>query len=147
MFELRPNRRQREMDLFERMAQSFQEMFEEDFTPSLSRQMQSFRADVKETKDAYIVQADLPGFKKEDITVDLENNYLTIRAERHDAEEEKEGDRIIRSERHYGSFTRRFYVNEIDENAVEASLKDGVLTIELPKKELDTDEKKRIDIK
>ena len=43
MFELRPNRRQREMDLFERMAQSFQEMFEEDFTPSLSRQMQSFR--------------------------------------------------------------------------------------------------------
>ena len=147
MFELRPNRRQREMDLFERMAQSFQEMFEEDFTPSLSRQMQSFRADVKETNDAYIVQADLPGFKKEDITVDLENNYLTIRAERHDAEEEKEGDRIIRSERHYGSFTRRFYVNEIDENAVEASLKDGVLTIELPKKELDTDEKKRIDIK
>ncbi len=146
MFELRPNRRQREMDLFERMAQSFQEIFEEDFTPSLSRQIQSFRADVKETNDAYIVQADLPGFKKEDITVDLENDYLTIRAERQAAEEEKDGDRLIRSERHYGSFTRRFYVNGINEEEVKASLEDGVLTIELPKKERGTDEKKRIDI-
>lgn len=133
MFDLRPFRRRND-DLFERFKSVFDDMFNQDFLPAFGNDFKSLRTDITETKDAYIVQADLPGFSKDDIQIDIENNYLTIRAKRDDRIEERdEKDRIIRKERHFGEFYRSFYVNDIDQDRIEAELENGVLKITLPK--------------
>ncbi|MEJ9281603.1 MULTISPECIES: Hsp20/alpha crystallin family protein [Ureibacillus] len=148
MFDLRPFRRKNE-DLFERFKNAFDEVFNDDFLPAFGRDFQSLRTDITETKDAYVVQADLPGFNKEDIQIDINNNYLTIRAKRDDQTEERdEKDRIIRKERHFGEFYRSFYINDVDQDKIEAELNNGVLKITLPKITPDDEgPSKRIQIK
>lgn len=133
VFDLRPFRRRNE-DLFERFTKAFDDAFNQDFLPTLGNEFKSLRTDITESNDAYLVQADLPGFSKDDIQIDIENNRLTIRAKREDKTEERDDeDRIIRKERHFGEFVRSFYVDNIDQNRVEAKLEDGVLKITLPK--------------
>lgn len=133
MFDLMPFRKRNE-DLFERFRKAFEDVFNDDFLPDLGSNFKSFRTDITETKDAYIVQADLPGFNKEDIQIDISNNYLTIRAKRDDRTEERdENDRVIRRERHFGEFYRSFYINDVDQDKIEAELINGVLKITLPK--------------
>ncbi|MCX8048910.1 MAG: Hsp20/alpha crystallin family protein [Methylohalobius sp.] len=90
--------------------------------------------DIKEEADRYVVQADLPGVKPEDIEVTLQNGVLTIKGERQtEAKEEKENYRRI--ERFYGSFFRRFTLPEtVEEEKIEANYDKGVLTISIPKK-------------
>ena len=97
--------------------------------------MNAFRTDVQETDDAYILESDLPGFKKEDIDVQIQDDILTIRAERHAAHEDKEQkNNYVRVERSCGSFTRSFEVSGVDTDAVTAKYENGVLTLTLPKK-------------
>ncbi|HEB77049.1 MAG TPA: Hsp20/alpha crystallin family protein [Methylothermaceae bacterium] len=90
--------------------------------------------DIKEEADRYIVQADLPGIKPEDIEVTLEKGVLTIKGHREtEAKEEKENYKRI--ERFYGSFFRRFTLPEtVDEEKIEAKYENGVLTVVIPKK-------------
>ena len=90
--------------------------------------------DVKETKEAYVFKADLPGIAEKDIEVSLSGNRLTVSGKRE--EEKKEEDEVYFTwERSYGSFTRSFTLPEgIDPDHVEADLKGGVLTIVAPKK-------------
>ncbi len=90
--------------------------------------------DIKEEADRYVVHADLPGVKPEDIDVDLHNGVLTIKGHREtEAKEEKENYKRI--ERIYGSFYRRFALPEsVDEEKIEAKYDNGVLTITIPKK-------------
>ena len=91
------------------------------------------RTDITDTGDAFVLEADLPGFKKENIKIDLENDRLTIKAERHSEHEENKNG-CIRRERHFGSFERSFDVSGIDTANIKASCNDGVLTLTLPKR-------------
>jgi len=92
--------------------------------------------DVKERDEAYVITADMPGVKKEDISITLENGILTISAETKSETEEKEGERVLRQERRYGKYVRSLRLGtEIDEKNVKANYKDGVLELILPKAE------------
>jgi HSP20 family protein len=92
--------------------------------------------DVVERNGEFVVKAELPGVKKEDIDVSVENGLLTITAESKSEHEEKEGDRIIRQERRYGRYVRSLRLGKaVDEKQVKASYKDGVLELVLPKAE------------
>ncbi len=90
--------------------------------------------DIKEEANRYVVQADLPGVKPEDIEVTLQNGVLTIKGERQtEAKEERENYKRI--ERFYGSFFRRFSLPEsVEEEKIEANYDKGVLTVSIPKK-------------
>ena len=93
------------------------------------------KIDVKEDSDAYTVHADLPGVPKDDIHVNIEGAVVSISAEKKRVVENKEGERILRSERHYGKVSRSFQLGqEIDESRAQAKFADGVLELTLPKK-------------
>ncbi len=94
------------------------------------------RLDVVERDQEFQVKAELPGIRKEDIDISLENGVLTITAESKSETEEKEGDRVIRQERRYGKYVRSLRLGkEIDDKKVQASYKDGILELTLPKAE------------
>ena len=105
----------------------------------------AFRTDVLDTGDAFKLEAELPGFKKEDIKIDIENDCLTISAERSsDTKEEQKGS-YVKRERFYGSFSRSFDVSGINVDAIEAAYTDGVLTVTLPKKAAEVPASRRLD--
>ena len=91
------------------------------------------RTDITDKGDAFVLEADLPGFKKDDIKIDLENDRLTIKAERH-SEHEAAKNGYVRRERSFGSFERSFDVSGIDTASIKANYTDGVLTLTLPKR-------------
>ena len=91
--------------------------------------------DVSETEEAYVIKAEIPEVKKEDVKVTLQDGMLTLQGERKQEKEEK-GKRFHRIERSYGSFMRSFEVpDNVDEAKLRADFKDGVLTVLLPKTE------------
>ena len=93
------------------------------------------KMDVKENDSAYTVHADIPGVKKDDIHVSIEGNQVSISAETRTAKEEKEGEKILRSERYVGKVARSFTLaHDIDEANAQARYSDGVLELTLPKK-------------
>jgi len=94
----------------------------------------AFRVDLRETENAYIVEADLPGVKKGDITLHYESPYLTIAAKRDETQEVKD-ENYVRKERRSGQFQRSIYVDNIAEAKIDAKFSDGVLTITLPKQD------------
>jgi HSP20 family protein len=95
----------------------------------------SIKVDVKEDDKSYTVHADIPGVKKEDIQVDVDGNVVSVRAETRHEKEEKKGEKVLYSERSYGMVSRSFSLPaEVDEKAVKAEYKDGVLNLVLPKK-------------
>jgi HSP20 family protein len=101
--------------------------------------------DIKETDLEYLVKAELPGLKKEDVKVTLEEGVLTIEGERKQEKEEKT-EKIHRVERFYGTFCRSFTLPEFtDASAIRAESKDGVLTVHVPK--LKIEKKKALQIK
>ena len=111
------------------------------------RDMTSFKTDIRDNGQSFILEADLPGFKKEDINIDVTGGYLTIKAERKSEYEDsdKKGN-YVRCERSYGSYQRSFSLDGIDENAISASLSDGVLKLTLPKLEKKLPETRRLEI-
>jgi HSP20 family protein len=91
--------------------------------------------DISETEGEYLIKAELPEVRKEDVKVTVENGVLTLQGERRQEKEEK-GKRFHRVERSYGSFVRSFTLPEsVDESSVKAEYKDGVLNLHLPKSE------------
>ena len=94
------------------------------------------RLDVTENDKAYLVKADIPGVKKDDINVSIDGNTVRIDAQaRSEKETRGEGEKVLRSERYYGSISRAFGVDQdIDTAKVDARYADGVLTLQLPKK-------------
>lgn len=97
-------------------------------------QMQ-IKMDVKENDGAYTVHADIPGVKKEDIHVTIEGNQVSISAEVKKEKEEKQGEKVLRSERYYGKVARSFTLaQDVDEAKAQAKYADGVLELTLPKK-------------
>ncbi len=96
---------------------------------------QQIKMDVKEQEGAYLVHAEIPGAKKEDIHVEIEGNQVSISSEVKQEKEVKEGERVLRSERYYGQVSRSFQLaHDIDEGKAVASFNNGVLELTLPKK-------------
>lgn len=122
---------------FEEMSRSFWD----------NNNVSAFRTDITEKDDKYILEADLPGFKKEDISVDIDKDCLTITAEHKSEDKEENADSYIRRERYYGSYTRSFNVKGIDTEAITAAYNDGVLTLTMPKKEPEVPAARRLEIK
>ncbi len=121
----------------------FEEMKKSFFgTMSLSE----FKTDIRQEGDNYVLEADLPGFRKEDIKIDIEGDYMTIHAERKQENKKEEGDNYIRSERSYGSFSRTFDLSGVDSERVSAAYQDGVLTLTMPKKEAVLPKARQIEI-
>jgi len=101
----------------------------------LEQQVPQIKMDVKESDGTYVVRADIPGVKKEDIKVNVDGNVVSISAEVKQEKEEKEGGRVIRSERFRGEVSRSFSLGQdVDEGAAQAKYTDGVLELTLPKK-------------
>ena len=93
-----------------------------------------FKTDIRDVGDGFVLEADLPGFKKEDIKLSLNGDTLTIKAERHsDFEDQDKKSGYLRCERSYGSYSRSFDVTGVDVSQISASYNDGVLRIRLPK--------------
>jgi HSP20 family protein len=93
------------------------------------------KVEVKESNGDYTVQAEMPGVKKEDINVQIDGNRVAISAEVKRESEQKDGERVLRSERYYGAVARSFTLaSEVDESKASASFEDGVLRLTLPKK-------------
>ena len=107
------------------------------------------KTDVHEKDGKYIMDIDLPGYKKDDVKISLYNGNLTISAEKNESNEEKDvKGNLIRQERYSGSCSRSFYVGDsIRDNDIQASFKDGILTITVPTEaHKEETEKKYIDI-
>jgi HSP20 family protein len=95
----------------------------------------AIKVDIKEQDKAYLVHAELPGVKKEDIHVNVEGPVVSISAERRQEKEVKEGERVLRIERQFGKVSRSFQLGqEIDDGQASAKYADGVLELTLPKK-------------
>ena len=108
----------------------------------------SFSTDIRETDTAYVLEADLPGFKKEDINIDINGTTLVISAQKKTETEEKSEDgKYIRRERSTGSFKRSFDITDVDTENISAEYKNGILTIELPKQKPEEPVSKHLDIK
>ena len=92
------------------------------------------KTDVRETEDTYEVDVDLPGFKKDEINVDLKDGYLTISAAKGlDKDEKTKEGKYIRQERYSGACSRSFFVGDVEAKDVSAKYEDGILRISLPK--------------
>lgn len=99
------------------------------------RVVRRMRIDVAEQGGEYRVHADLPGVKKEDIHIEIDGDQVTITAEARSVREEKEGERVLHSERYVGKVARTFRLGEeLDESKAVAKFNDGVLELTLPKK-------------
>jgi HSP20 family protein len=122
--------------MYDRMNRLFGEDFLDEssrngLTPSAWRPM----TDIYETKENYVFKVELPGFKKDDIKVEFSGETLTLRGERKQ-EEETKNENCHRLERSYGMFERSFTIpKNVDSKKIDASLKDGILVLTIPKEE------------
>ena len=108
----------------------------------------SFRTDIKDAGDAYIVEAELPGFAKEDVNISIDNDVMTVSASREEKKEEKnEKHRYVRKERRTCSYARSFDVSEIETEKIEGSLENGILTLTLPKKAVQKPASRKVELK
>lgn len=119
---------------------------EKNFFGDIDQNLSQFRTDIIDDGDHYTMKADLPGFAKEDIHIDLNDNTLTIHAE-HKEENETKNDNYVRRERRYGSFSRSFDVSNINTSDIDASYINGVLELKLPKLETVVPEPRKIEVK
>lgn len=152
MFELRPfdhrNNHLRTYDPFREMEELERAFFGRPFVGERSfAGLSEFKTDIRDQGDSYLLEADLPGFRKEDIHIDLDGDTMTIRAERHSEHEEKDKEgSYLRCERSYGSYQRSFDVSGIEESGLKAEYADGVLKLTMPKKQQTVSSARRIEI-
>ena len=112
-----------------------------------SRKEQHMKCDIYEKGGDYHIEMDIPGFNKDEISVETKDGYLKITAEKKEEHnEENEEKNYIRRERIYGKYERSFYLGDLDEDKINASFENGMLRIVVPKKE-EKDTKKVIEIK
>ncbi len=117
--------------------------FFDDFFPE--KTVNSMRCDIYEKDNNYHVVMDIPGFDKEDVNIECDNDYLTISASKSTSKDE-EKKHYIRRERSYGEYKRKFYVGDMDTDNIKAEFKNGTLNLVIPKK-VPVSTKKKIEIK
>ncbi len=149
MFEMRPYAKKnnsfynpfRDMDEFEK------KFFASPFGFFESGALDEFKTDVKDEGDRYELEADLPGFEKKDIHLDINGDILTVSAERHSEHEEKDKKgKYVRCERSYGTYSRDFDVSGVDTEGIKAKYENGVLKLTMPKKADALPEAKHLEI-
>jgi len=120
-------RKRNEFDLFDSMLND----------PFFDRKETKWmKTDIKEVGNNYVIEVDLPGYNKENIQIEMENGYLNVTAKVDNSNEEEEEGKYIHKERYYGECSRSFYVGDnITEEDIKASFKNGILTLTLPKEE------------
>lgn len=106
----------------------------------------TIKTDIKDTGDSYVIDAELPGYKKDEINVDVNDDILTISAEKHNEVNEEEKNGYIRRERYYGSVSRSFNISEVEASQITAKHENGVLTLTLPKKKEQIPQSHKIEI-
>lgn len=118
------------------------------FDDFMSRKAENgMKCDIYEKNGDYHIEMDMPGFSKEDITLEANDGYLTIKAQKNNEVNEEDNDKnYIRRERSYGEYERSFYLGDLDQDSIDASFNNGVLKVVVPKKEA-VDNKKKIEIK
>jgi len=120
------------------LDETFDDLFKGFFVRPMTFENQGqaqFRIDVKEDDGAYVVQAEIPGVKKEDINVTINGNQVAISTEVKREREDKQGEKVLRSERYYGKVYRAFSLaQDVDEASAKAKYDEGVLELRLPKK-------------
>lgn len=124
-------------DPFDFTVEPFDDLFRGFFRPvrPVSSEVPQIKMDVKEDDQAYTVHAEVPGVNKEDIQVTIDGNQVALSAEVKRETENKDGEKLLRSERYFGKVYRSFTLaNEIDDTAAEAKYNNGVLELRLPKK-------------
>ena len=137
-------------NLFDDFFDDFYRPIRREQAPVQQRSAAVMKTDVKETEKGYELSIELPGYKKEDVQAHLKDGYLTISATTKKENDEKdENGKYIRRERYTGSCSRSFYVGEhLDQQDIKARFEDGVLKVDVPKKEAkpEIEEKKFISI-
>ena len=124
----------------------FDQFFDFDFPRTERNNLKTLRTDIVEEEDSYVLSMQVPGYKKEDINLDLENGYLTITASKESKVEDTK--KYLRREISYSTCKRSFYVGDnLTEDDISASMKDGILEIKVMKKVDKPKETKRIEIK
>ena len=115
---------------------NFDDLFKGFLVRPVSRELEpEIKMDVSEDDKAYTIRAEIPGVKKEDIKVSVDGNQVSISAEVKKEKEEKEGKKVVHSERYYGKASRSFTLDhDVDPDAAKAKYSDGVLELTLPKK-------------
>ena len=148
MFELRPYRRNNALyNPFREMNEMEKQLFGAPFGFFGENGMDAFNIDIKDEGDHFELDADLPGFDKKDIHLDVNGDTLTIHAERKAEQEEKDDkNNYVRCERSFGSYSRSFDVSGIDCANIKAAYKDGVLTLTLPKQKKEEPTGRRLEI-
>ena len=135
---------------FERSDDNFFDLFdnfERKFFGNSNAAIPDFRTDIRDAGDRFVLEAELPGFNKEDIKLDVKDGILTISAQHTENKDEKDDKgSYIRRERRYGSFTRSFDITGIDEAGITAAYNNGVLELNLPKAQPTVPEARRIAI-
>ena len=147
MFELRPYRKNNSVSYYNpfRDMENFEKAFFGD--PYYRNALAEFKTDITDEGDHSLLEADMPGFEKNDIHLDVSGDTLTIKAERltkNKTEDKK--DRYVCSERSYGSYSRSFDITGIDAAGIKAKYNNGVLSLTLPKKVEKQPESQRVEI-
>jgi len=127
------------------LADWIDDFFSDDFFPVRSLRHDTFKVDVKEEADAYIVEADMPGVKKDEVHLEFHEGYLSIGIEKEEKKDE-ENKQYVHRERRQCSMHRSLYLGDLDFDQIEAKLQDGILTIKAPKAQ-QVETKRRIEIK
>ena len=110
--------------------------------------IRAFSTDIQDNGSSYTLEAELPGFNKEDIAIDIEGDQLTIQAQ-HKTENDQKDDQgnYLRRERYYGSYSRSFDISQIAADQISASYENGVLKLDLPKKTAAVPASRRLEIR
>lgn len=121
-----------------------------DFDSGFVKEGQRFtacRTDIREDDDKFVMESELPGFDKKDISIDISGSSLTLKAEHSENTDEKsKNGKYIRRERTYGSYQRSFDISGIDADRISADYKNGILIMTLPKKKPDVPVTRRLEI-
>lgn len=136
------------MALFPRLMPNYLDgVFDDFFTPVRGDEMSRMKCDIYEKDGIYTMEMDIPGFNRDDVKIEVDDNdYLTITAEK-TMESNDEDKNYVRKERSYGKYQRSFYVGDIDKENIDASFENGILKVMMPKKEEEKSSKKTIEIK
>ena len=122
--------------------------FEKKFFGNTNASLPAFRTDIRDQGDKFLLEAELPGFQKEDISLELKEGILTIKAEHKENQDQKDDKgNYIRRERKYGSFVRSFSTEGINPDAISAEYNNGVLELKLPKQALPEPQSRKIEVK
>lgn len=139
MFEMVPFRRRKnemqnqDSDIFN-LDRVFENFMNDSVFPSFYTHSGFMKVDIKEEDDAFILEAELPGVRKENISIDINEGRLTLSVESDERKEEK-NERYVRRERRVGMMRRSFNINDVDADKISAKLEDGLLSMRLPKLE------------